>query len=57
MLFLATAPCFLTFCSSDQSLLLFKFKIFVLNTIGNLAYGYENNYESRLIDNVIIQNT
>ena len=25
------APCFLTFCSSDQSLLLFKFKIFVLN--------------------------
>ena len=26
------APCFLTFCSSDQSLLLFKFKIFILNT-------------------------
>ena len=28
---LATVLCFLTFCSSDQSLL-FKFKIFVLNT-------------------------
>ena len=26
------APCFFTFCSSDQSLLFFKFKIFVLNT-------------------------
>ena len=26
------APGFLTFCSSDQSLLLFKFKIFILNT-------------------------
>ena len=29
---LATAPYFLTFCSSDQSLLLFKFNFFVLNT-------------------------
>ena len=28
---LATASCFLTFCSSDQFLLLYKFKIFVLN--------------------------
>ena len=32
MSFHNTAPCFLTFYRSDQSLLLFKFKIFVLNT-------------------------
>ena len=28
-----TAPHFLTFCSNGQSLLLFKFNIFVINTI------------------------
>ena len=32
MSFYNTAPCFLTFYRSDQSLLPFKFKIFVLNT-------------------------
>ena len=32
MSFHNTAPCFLTFYHSDQSLLSFKFKIFVLNT-------------------------
>ena len=32
MSFHNTAPCFLTFYHSNQSLLLFKFKIFVLNT-------------------------
>ena len=32
MSFHITAPCFLTFYRSDQSLLPFKFKIFVLNT-------------------------
>ena len=32
MSFHNTAPCFLTFYRSDQSLLPFKFKIFVLNT-------------------------
>ena len=31
MSFHNTAPCFLTFYRSDQSLLLFKIKIFVLN--------------------------
>ena len=30
--FQITAPCFLTFGSSDQFLLYFKFKIFVLHT-------------------------
>ena len=32
MSFHNTAPCFLTFYRSNQSLLPFKFKIFVLNT-------------------------
>ena len=33
----------LTFCSSDQSLLLFKFKIFVLNNNNNNSTNNNNN--------------
>ena len=48
MSFHNTAPCFLTFYRSDRSLLLFKFKIFVLNTslftfyiaLGMIMHGY-----------------
>ena len=39
MLFQNTAPCFLTFYRSDQSILLFKFEIFVLN-IYVASYAY-----------------
>ena len=39
MSFQNTAPCFLTFCSSEQSLLLYKFKIFALN---NSYYHYKS---------------
>ena len=31
--YLATAPCFLPFCSHDQSLLLLKFKILIKFTV------------------------
>ena len=51
MSFQNTTPCFLTFYRSDQSLLLFKFKIFVLNTslfsfyitlvVGTIMHGYD----------------
>ena len=53
-----TAPCFLTFYRSDQSLLPFKFKLFVLNTclftfmlhfvVGTIMYSY-NTVEQALI--------
>ena len=37
--------CFLTFCSSDQSLLPFIFKIFVLNSIYAVVLGGIDNFE------------
>ena len=50
MSFHNTAPCFLTFYHTDQSLLYFKFKIFILNTsllffmlhfvVGTIMHGY-----------------